>query len=300
MAAINAEKTGDISEEKPVEEPSSKTKTSISIQHLKPFLDELSSLNPWGLTVTVTGTRSSGKTHLTKFLFSHLKKLRKIDAIFLISATANQQFDSGAYSYIPRQFQYTELEELTNIFDKQREVVRYNQRLEDLMGTVKPTHSKPPKFVESRVAVIIDDFYGLNVRHANIISEVCTHGRHLSYVHPRTKEVLVRVDTFFLSQDLTQLSTVQRANMDLLITSRALSYRAAKQTTEGFLSLVSRKEGYELLRSLSETPYMFAAIDVTRQPKRKLEDFVFQIKAPREVAPFRIGEQYFDKDEKKK
>lgn len=200
MAAISGE------EESAVKEDKKDDQLSISIHDFQKFETQLETLNPWGLCVVITGTRSSGKTHLLKYLLSLLRQLREIDAVFLISSTAGEQFDNTAYDYIPPQFMYKSLTKLNDILNKQRDVVKHNKNLEKFLLDVKDTNmTRSPKFIESKVTVIIDDFYGQNVRGTSAITEVCTHGRHLSYVHPKTKRPLVRTDVYFLSQDLTQL-----------------------------------------------------------------------------------------------
>lgn len=277
------------------------TPSSSSANHIKSCPDfhaALKELPEYGICMAVTGTRASGKTHLLKYIMSLIYKSRKIDTVFLISATAKQQHDDSAYDYIPQIFRFTQLGRVEEILEKQQEVVDKNKLLQAMYEQDGRGSKKKPKFATSRITIILDDFFAMGVTHHKGLTSLCTHGRHLTFTDPSTKEVLCRVDAVFLSQDLTQMNTVMRSNLDYIVSARAMSFRAQKMTVEAYLTIgLTRKEGRALLSSLSDKPYTFAFINIVKQPKSTVTDYVYFCRAPKTIRKFRIGKkEYFEID----
>ena len=184
---------------------------------------------------------------------------------------------------------------MSEILAKQRAVVDKNKLLQAMYEQDGRGSKTKPKFATSRVTIILDDFFALGVvRHAGLTS-LCTHGRHLTYTDPEGN-VLCRLDTVFLSQDLTQMNPVMRSNLDYVVSARALSFRAQKMTVEAYLTIgLTRKEGRALLSSLSDQEYTFAWIDIVAQPKSHVKDYVYFCRAPKRIPKFRIGKkEYFE------
>jgi hypothetical protein len=238
---------------------------------------------PHGLCVSMLGVRASGKTHALCHLVEHMHKMRKYTAVFLFSATAHVQ-ESDSLAYIPRQNKFVTLEMLPLLLSRQQSVVDHNKRLVKNKAPMKD-------LIHSRIAVILDDFVNMNVRSSTSgMTEIFTHGRHLGYVHPKTKKVINAVDTYCLAQDLTFLSPTQRSNIDYCFSSAPLSYRSRKMCCEDYLSTSQdRKVGYSLLQELSIEPYRFICVHVTSPIKNKLSDFVMQCKCKKELPKFKIG-----------
>lgn len=268
------------------------------IDHEDFFISGIPRLGEHGIVVGLSGTRASGKTHLLKYLLYHLKEKRKIDTAFIVSSTADHQFDSEAYSYVAKGLRFKTLDKGAEVLTKMKEIIEHNKKIQKMYKQNKPGNSGKPEYVVSRVALIIDDFAGMDLRNDEMITQLTTHGRHLSFKNEKG-EVINRVDVFILSQDLTMMSPVQRQNMDLMLSSRTMSYRATKLTTEGFLTVgTDRKGGGQLLESLSRTPYMFAAVMITVQPKTNLKSYVYKAHAPAEIPDFRLGDpSLFEEEE---
>ena len=221
----------------PTSRQSSSSETTVSIRGCKDFHQALKQLPEYGVCCAITGTRASGKTHLLKYIMSVIHKSRGIDTVFLISATAKQQHDDSAYDYIPQIFRFTKISRVNAILAKQRAVVEKNKMLRDMYLADGRGSKRKPKYAKSIITLILDDFFALGVREHKGLTSLCTHGRHLTFTDPDNDKVLCRVDAIFLSQDLTQMNTVMRSNLDILISSCALSFRAQKITVEGYLTI---------------------------------------------------------------
>lgn len=172
---------------------------NVSIYNHEDFLQDsvLHTLSDHGLTVLLTGTRSSGKTHLLRALLQRLAPIRKIDHAMLISATAHTQFDDMAYSYVAPSLRFEQLAEITRILETQRRVVEHNKKLKRMHDSHSSgVKNSRPDYVVSRIALVLDDFSGMSARNNKLITSLCTHGRHLTFKDGA--ETIVRTDSFFL------------------------------------------------------------------------------------------------------
>jgi hypothetical protein len=240
---------------------------------------------PWGMTISLVGTRSSGKTFALAHIINHLHKFRKYDCVFLFSATALEQ-QTDALAYIPRCNKFTNLEQLPVLLRRQKEVVDHNRKLEKSKAPMKD-------FIRSRLAVILDDFVNFGARTSKELTATFVHGRHLGYQHPKSGRMLAYVDTFTLGQDMVFLSPVQRQNTDWVFSSAPLSYRSRKALAEGYMCTGYRRdEAYDMIQELSNEPYRFVAIHVTAKQKGKMEDFIYRCKCASELPKFKIGPKF--------
>lgn len=184
--------------------------SSSAITHIKQcrdFHEALRDLPSYGVCMALTGTRASGKTHLLKYLMSLIHKPRKLDTVFLVSATAKQQHDDSAYDFIPGIFRFTRLSVVNEILAKQQAVVDKNKLLRDMYERDGRGSKAKPKYSASRIVIILDDFFSMGVQNHKGLTSLCTHGRHLTFTDPDNGAVLCRVDAVMLSQDLTQMNT---------------------------------------------------------------------------------------------
>lgn len=270
-------------EKKSVSRPSESSQTKY--ESLKSWNDEgvMQNVN-WGMTISLVGTRSSGKTFALAHIINHLHKFRKYDTVFLFSATALEQ-QTESLDYIPRCNKFTNLRQLPLLLKRQKEVVNHNRKLEKSKAPLRD-------FIRSRVAVILDDFVNFGARSSKELTATFVHGRHLGYQHPRGN-MLAFCDTFTLGQDMVFLSPVQRQNTDWVFSSAPLSYRSRKALAEGYMCTgYKRDEAYDMIQQLSVEPYRFVAIHVTARQKGKMEDFIYSCKCPSELPKFKIGPKY--------
>lgn len=267
------------------QEERSECPCETSYSSLKKWNDEgvMQNVN-WGMTISLVGTRSSGKTFALAHIIHHLHKFRKYNSVFLFSATAHEQ-QTDSLAYIPRCNKFTDLTQLPLLLERQKDVVAHNRKLEKSKAPLR-------EFVHSRIAVILDDFVNFGARSSKELTATFVHGRHLGYEHPRGN-LFAYCDTFTLGQDMVFLSPVQRQNTDWVFSSAPLSYRSRKALAEGYMCTGYRRdEAYGMIKQLSDEPFRFVAIHVTARQKGKLPEFIYQCKCPSELPKFKIGPKH--------
>ena len=232
-----------------------------------------------GWVATVVASRRSGKSFLSNNLIQRHQKdpQHRFSHIFLISGSKSYHGFDG----VPPSFRFDRLEEIEYRLAQQERIIEHNGLQTD-----------NAKRYRSRILVIVDDC-STNRKHCEglehpLLRTIAQNGRHYSLrdtYEPEEGELPNSVNTIIISQCYKQIPKPIRLNTDVFFCSHISSlverrdlldenFHACDGSTEG------KKYGqqtYEMLTT--HEPYAFVCVELYRQQKRTLTDYIRRYKA---------------------
>lgn len=226
---------------------------SINIQDFDPkILCEIT-----GGVVAIVAPTGAGKTVLLKHLLSMIHK--EYDQMMMFSGTAKLQ---NAYDFFPRSMISDEFDEekLSNMWQKQVKDYEESKNSSDLYHL---NCRRPKKKLDKCIVILDDIIHDKEYIKSKTMLEVSTGGRHLN--------ILV----ILLSQYITKIKPVIRANIRLAISFQLTQKREREKFIEEFLSIENDQIGDILFRKITGVKYQSIVVCVHRVGART-EDKVFK------------------------
>lgn len=215
---------------------------SINVQDFDPkILHEIV-----GGVIAIVAPTGAGKTVLLKHLLSMIHK--EYDQIMMFSGTAKLQ---KVYDFFPRSM-------ISDHFDEEKLLNMWQKQIKDFEESKNPSEpyhlgSRRPKKKLEKCMVILDDvIHDKEYIKSKAILEVATGGRHLN--------ILV----ILLSQYITKIKPVIRANIRLAISFQLTQKREREKFIEEFLSLENNQIGDILFRKITGVKYQSIVVCIHR------------------------------------
>ena len=177
------------------------------------------------MSMVIIGKSRSGKSEMVHRIVYGIRK--QIDEIYLFSQTAD--INKKHFFYIPEKnlINHLDLDLIQQLFEKQK-------------STTKP----------KEILLLFDDIIGDRNIHNPVIKNLFTLGRHY------------HISVIFLSQVSNGiLNTTIRSNTNWVISFFQHNQKRRKLFCEEFCSIKSIKEGEEIYKRITETPYQACVIN---------------------------------------
>ncbi len=228
---------------------------------------------PSNFFVCCFAPRRNGKTEQILHMARHFHKTKRFTHYFLVSETL-----SGYEEYIPANYQFTNLDNVSEIINRVQKVGKYNQG-----------QDKEEDMVDCSVLLIMDDVVGNPAdlrKRGGIVQRIAVNGRHITREDPKKSNEFC---TVLISQRITLIPPPIRNNADIILASRLASYVERQTLVEQYLSLTSDREGLKEARRVFDSitlskEYRFIAIATYIANRRSHQDYVFfqdaDVKAP--------------------
>ena len=213
---------------------------------------------PKNFTVIITAKRRSGKTTMLHKIIYPLRK--RFDEVYLFSLTADLM-DKSEFSYIPEENKILGVDEekLQEIFDKQKEILQRNNKIED-----KRYHTK------NNILILLDDVISDNkTRSSKILGRVFSAGRHSN------------LSLVLLTQDFAGkfgVSTLQRRNADCVISFFQHNSDDRDSMAMQYASVLDKKQGADYLKRVTNNAFTTAVIDATNNTARSYQEYIYWYK----------------------
>lgn len=210
-------------------------------------------------TVIIYAKRRSGKSHAVQRIIYENKD--KYDSVYLFSNTIELQ-PKDVFAFVPEENKYNDLrpDVIQNIMNEQQRMI---------MEGKKPEH----------VCLVMDDIISSGTfrkRSNNIVSTLFTNGRHY------------HITLFILTQSFSGnegVPPVYRKNADYIMSFYLHNINDLKGMSEQYLSIDNTKDGMQLHREITTSPFQLCVVEVFKQNPRKYEDYVYKYTAPEQNVP---------------
>lgn len=200
--------------------------------------------------IVLVGARRSGKTHLTKWMFSQMQS--QFDAVFILTRTgASGAWDDVEYNQMFRE----------NFPEALQVIIECQEQVRTIHGKKRMP----------RVCVILDDILGHLGRNDVSICDLATQGRHL------------HVTVFLLSQHYTAFAPEVRNNTDLLIVFSNMSQSTGESIFEetSYSADISKQDFRSMYRDIAQG---YTALAILRTSKHMATDErFFHVEAPEKI-----------------
>ena len=212
--------------------------------------------------------RRSGKTETVLQFLREFKKQKRFTHYFLVSETL-----SGYEDYIPQSYQFTNLDNVSEIIGRLQKVGKYNK-----------AQKVQSDMIDCSICLILDDVVGnpkdLQKR-GGILQKISVNGRHIVREDPNEKNEFC---CFLISQRITLIPPPIRNNADIIFASRLASYIERKTLIENYLSMTSDREGLRRARGVFDAvtlsrPFRFIAICTHLVASQSHAEYVFKADA---------------------
>lgn len=204
--------------------------------------------------IQIFGSCGSGKTHLLKYLVSHMAKSGQFDHCILFSNTAG--WANGDYDYIPEEYQFS-------MYD--------DDVLLEYMKIQKQAISSGSK---SKGLVIFDDVLGqANLVNNRVLLQLCTQFRHYS------------CSIILVSQWITKIGPTLRelaTNVFLFSQTTKLAYENSFDSFGGHFNNLAEWKGF-LKKCTGD--YKFLLVN-NKSKTNNIEDVYKSMKCPAKIKDF--------------
>ena len=208
--------------------------------------------------------RRNGKTEQILHMCRHFHTQKRFTHYFLVSETL-----SGYEEYIPANYQFTNLDNVSEVINRMQKVAKYNQGQDTQEDMVKCS-----------VLLIMDDVVGNPTdlrKRGGIVQRIAVNGRHITREDPKKENEFC---TILISQRITLIPPPIRNNADVILASRLASYTERKTLIENYLSLTSDRDGLREARRVFDSitlsqPFRFIAIATHVANRMSHTDYVY-------------------------
>lgn len=213
------------------------------METIKDFKPEIIKLP---MSMVMIGKSKSGKTTMLHRILYSLRK--QINQIFIFSQTI--KINSKEFAYIPKENQINSLD--ISFIDE-----LLNKQEKDILDSGK----------RQNIMLIFDDIIGDKNVSSPTIKNLFTLGRHYN------------VSIIFLSQvSKGVLTTTVRNNTNYILSFFQHNQRRRKEFCEEFCSIKSIKDGEEVYREITRTPYQAIVINLLNTTSRDYSGFLMKYK----------------------
>ena len=219
---------------------------------------------PYGFSLLCVGRRRSGKTHAISHILQTIKERFEPKDVFLFSGTADYQDD--AFNYLVKENRINGLQEgkLSKIWESQNTDKRQGKKLIEKL-------------------IILDDIIAdPNFKKSETLHKLFISSRH------------VGISLMTLSQSINgreALPSIYRSQCDVIMSFYLHSDRDQELLAGNYISTISKKQGIESLKQITNTPFTMIVVDMSIQNVRTNSDFLRTYCAPEEPAVFEFGKQ---------
>lgn len=234
---------------------------------------------PKDFFMLIGAPRRHGKTTVMLHLLREWHKVKRFTHVMLWSKTL-----SGYEEYIPGNYQFTSLDNMKMVLDRQMAVGKYNKHCEE-----------KKKHIKSSILLILDDM--ASEQHelrsgdtAKLMLQLAVNGRHVCRRDPcECNECCVVV----ITQRLTLIPPAVRCNSDIVICSRLCNRTERERICMESLTLHSGRDGMKEAYGVLDTvtlskPYRFLVVCMFMANRMKHSDYIFYLDADDKADPVKL------------